>query len=204
MVFRNQCGIEGVEMRNMAIAAKAIALIVVSTAGVGCAQLSADQTELAKVHWIIGLKEIILAGDFSNYTNVAKQLNLDLAAKSPIPVKNVDGAITGESFDVDTVPPANEENRKKIQFYYGVYTPSDRSYRRAILMINNLSLYECLTESDIFRTFGQIRRTTYAHSPNYSIDYHFKGDNDIDLLFRFENSSEKCADQINVFQNRRK
>ncbi|SIT48644.1 exported hypothetical protein [Paraburkholderia ribeironis] len=185
-------------MRKIIIAAAAF----ISAAISACAQPSADQRELARVHWLPAIKEIVRSGDLADYENVARQLNLILEAKGPIPAKDVDGNITGENIDVDTVPPANSPGKDKIRFHYGIYIPGDLSYKRAILTVRDISLSECITESDVYRTFGQVRRTTYAHSPNYSIDHHFEGANNINLVFRFERDVAKCATEIDIFQNR--
>jgi hypothetical protein len=198
MVFRNQCGIKGVEMRNIAIAAIAF----VSAAITGCAQPSTDQRELARVRWLSGIEKIIQSGDLANYQNVATQLNLTLEAKGPIQAKDVDGKITGENIDVDTVPPADLYVKGRIRFHYGIYIPNDKSYRRAILIAHNIESSECVTASDIYKTFGYVRGTTYPHSTYYSIDYHFNGGNPIDLYLTFNNINDKCAEEISIFQNR--
>ncbi|CAB3799655.1 hypothetical protein [Paraburkholderia fynbosensis] len=185
-------------MRNITITA--IATPFVCASSVGCAQLSAEQDELAHVHWLYGIKEIVRTGDFSDYKNVASKLNLTLEIQPPSQVKDLKDVITGEDFEVETVPRVNSSLRQKIRFRYGIYVPNDQSYRRVIILVRNIALHECITESELFKEFGYVRRTTYAHAPVYSVNYHFKGANDIELIFRFDGLDAKCTNEINIFQ----
>ncbi|MFM0639744.1 hypothetical protein PQQ63_23935 [Paraburkholderia metrosideri] len=185
-------------MRKMAIAAMAFFFAAIT----GCAQPPTDQRELARVQWLSGIKEIIKSDDLADYHNVATQLNLQLSARHPFQVKDVDGNVTGNSFDVETVPVADKREKNDIEFYYGIYTPNDQSYQRAMLSVRNVTLGECVTESDIYSAFGYVRGKTYPHSTTYSIDYHFEGRNSIDLYLTFNSINDKCAREITVFQNR--
>jgi hypothetical protein len=133
---------------------------------------------------------------------VATQLNLELSAKRPFQVKDVDGNITGENFDVETVPASDEREKNSIAFYYRIYTPNDQSYRMAMLTVRNVGIGQRVTAPDIYSTFGYVRGTKYSHSTTYSFDYHFKGRNVIDLYFTFDSVSDKCAREIAIFQNR--
>jgi hypothetical protein len=186
-------------MRVITIAVTAVILVGATSAG--CVQMPAEN-ELAHVHWLAGIKEIIQSNDLSDYRNVGEKFNLTLNAKNPVPVREIDGAIAGEGFNVDTIPIADAYDNNKIRFYYRIYTPADKSYRRAILIVHNVGLSECITVSDIYRAFGYVRGATYAHSSYYSIDYHFKGGNAIDLSLTFDSVDEECVREIAIFQNR--
>ncbi|NML31467.1 hypothetical protein [Paraburkholderia antibiotica] len=176
--------------------------MIVSVAMAACAQPPSDQREFAHVQWLPAIKAIIQSGDLADHRSVATQLNLILVAKEPVPVTDLDGKITGESIDVETVPPAKSFDNGKIRFRYGVYIPNDHSYRRAILIVRNIGLSECITVPDIYETFGYVRQTTYAHSANRTAGYHFKAANTIDLYFTFADEHTKCAEEVAIFQNR--
>ncbi|HDR8987876.1 hypothetical protein [Burkholderia vietnamiensis] len=185
-------------MRNRVNAVIASASVVVAA----CAQPSTDQGELARVHWLSGIKSIVQSGDFSDYQRVAKALNLTLIAQPPVEVKDVDGKISGESFDVKIIPTKGVSDKGKIDFYYRVYTPNDRSYRRAIVTARKVGLSECIALSDIYETFGRGRKMAYPDSGYYAANYHFNGSNIIDLSFTFDAVDAKCLSQIAIFQNR--
>jgi hypothetical protein len=185
-------------MRNIPIAVMAFVSVAIS----GCAQPTADQRELARAHWLSGVKEIIRSGDLADYHNVATQLNLDLSAAPPFQAKDVDGNVTGNNFEVETVPAADRWATTNIRFHYGIYIPNDQSYQRAILTARNFAAGACITASDIYSNFGYAQGKKYPHSTTYSFDYHFKGRNVIDLYFTFDSVSDKCAREIAIFQNR--
>ncbi|NML31468.1 hypothetical protein [Paraburkholderia antibiotica] len=181
---------------------KFAAIVILSIVISACAHSPADQRELAHVQWLPAIKAIIRSGDLADYQNVAARLNLILDAKEPVPAKDVDGNIIGESIDVETMPPANSSDNGKIRFRYGILVPKNRPYKRAMLTVRNIGLGGCITTSDIYKEFGYVRQTTYPHSDFHSADYHFRGDNTIDLYFIFVNKNEQCAEEVSIFQNR--
>ncbi|ABO59005.1 hypothetical protein LA345_33965 [Burkholderia vietnamiensis] len=95
-----------------------------------------------------------------------------------------------------------DPDKGKIDFYYRVYTPNDRSYRRAIVTARKVGLSECIALSDIYETFGRGRKMAYPDSGYYAVNYHFNGSNIIDLSFTFDAVDAKCLSQIAIFQNR--
>jgi hypothetical protein len=185
-------------MRKIIVTAVASFSAVLSA----CAQPSADQRELARVHWLPAIKEIIVSGDLADYQYVAKQFNLTLESKPPMPVRNLDEKVVGESFDIEMIPPANFYDNGKIGFHYGIYEPNEKSYKRAILTVRNIEFGECVTESNIQEIFGVGKRTGYPKAGQHSVDFSFKGDNLIDLYFIFSDVKTKCAQEISIFQNR--
>jgi hypothetical protein len=168
----------------------------------GCAQPPTNQRELAQVHWLSGIKEIIKSGDLADYPDVAAQLNLKLSAKPPFQVKDADGNVTGNSFDIQAVSTQGGREKDADGFHYGIYTPNDRSYQKAMLSVRSAALGKCITESDIYGTFGYARKKTYPHLTTYTIDYNFERRNTFDLYLTFDGVGNKCASEIEFFQNR--
>ncbi|MGZ2749953.1 hypothetical protein [Burkholderia stagnalis] len=195
--MKNNARFIGEGMRGLVIS-----LVISFSAIAGCARLPMEQRELAKVDWLSALNEIIRSGDFSDYQDVANKFNLSLAARSSGAVKDIDGKIVGENFSIETIPPANEFNKEKIRFFYGIYKPNDAVYKRVILSVQHINLHHCITEGDLFQSFGVARKVTHAHASIHELAYYFKGINDIDVTFRFDGADSKCASEFNIFQNR--
>ena len=165
---------------------------------VACAPLKVDQLPpRTPTHFLMDIKAVADANDFTNIGVVGNRLRIDLVAGPEKPVfDNDETTLRGYGVAIQEKGLAPEYTSNN--FYYRLFRPGDRSFERALFSLSVNPQVICVTLVDLTNVFKKITKNISLHMlpPTYSYEGIAKGDW---TYFKF--GLDGCLSEFSFFKN---
>jgi hypothetical protein len=178
--------------------------LLFATAGMAmltaCAPLQVDQLPTrTPTDFLLDIKAVADANDFTNIDAVGKRLRIDLVAGPEEPVYASDDK-TLIGYGVTVTAKNMSQEYKAEDFWYRSFHPKNRRFDRALVSVTVNPKIICVTSDDLTDVFVNLRRLRGrdVFGPEYSYDGKNTGDQ---TYFRFEFRYEGCLDYFSFFKN---